>query len=256
MPPIAITLSRQINMNTIEYLQVQRNRNEQFFQLIAILEETVNEHISHCSVRLIPLTRTSISLETPYTSKHTTFPSQPYFDLKLDHRNKTATFATRCDVIIPEELRGFGLGSYAFSRLIEWGKTQQPSYRVGKLRLANTDAQTDEARDRRNRFYRKHGFEFEFYDPDFKTGFCFSDSVANLRPEINPDKVSVLDLFTEMQNLIISKEKLTKENAQRKLAFENCNSRNRKLIIEKGRLWLLLVVIAIIACAVLYSTIN
>lgn len=92
----------------------------------------------------------------------------------------------------------------------------------------------NEARNQRNGFYEKHGFKFSFSDSEHKTGFCHSETLALLRSEINPNKVVLLDLFDEMQSLIISNESLTKENAEKTLAIENCWDHKQKLIIEKG----------------------
>jgi hypothetical protein len=233
-------------MATIEYLRVQKPNSSDYFGLIAILEESKNDYYSRYVVEMIPLTRTSMLFNDPLTSRYNLFPPQFSFDLELNHTNKTAEFATRRNVMLPEALRGCGVGSYAFSRLIEWGQSLQPTYRVEKLKLAQVDAQTNETRDQRNGFYEKHGFEFSFSDPDHRTGSCFAESLAHLQPGINSDKVSLLDLFDEMSNLITSNEKFAKEIAVKKLAYETCCSRKQELINEKIHLKQLLFIVFVI----------
>lgn len=243
-------------MVKIEYLRVQSNHSDEFIYLIAVLEETKNDYHSRLSVELFPLTHTKSISNAPFTSRHPLFRSQFNFDLELSHASETAKFATRCDVMLPPALRGCGLGSYAFSRLIEWGQSQRPTYRVEKLTLSDVDAQTNEARNQRNGFYEKHGFKFCFSDSENKTGFCHSETLALLRSGINSDKVVLLDLFAEMPSLIISNERLTKENTVRTLAIENCLAHKQQLIFEKGRLWLLVFVVVVVSIFIALTGIN
>lgn len=62
-----------------------------------------------------------------------------------------------------EELRGIGLGSLLMRPLIAWIK-DRPHVPVQPINLAGDDARTADARDRRNRFYEKLGFAFNYED--------------------------------------------------------------------------------------------
>ena len=62
-----------------------------------------------------------------------------------------------------ESLRGLGIGSLLMIPLVRWIKNR-PSVPVDKILLKGQDAATPAERDRRNGFYKKLGFTFEFYD--------------------------------------------------------------------------------------------
>lgn len=125
------------------------------------------------------------------------FPPTPIvFDLKLVHAGyEEARFATKQDILLPSNLQGRGIGSYIMSELIDWGVSLKPYYRVVPLRLGSADAMTDEARERRNGFYKSLNFDFDFRcDPEERTGYCCAETLAQLNPRKNTDKIKVLDL--------------------------------------------------------------
>lgn len=62
-----------------------------------------------------------------------------------------------------ESLRGIGLGSLLMQPLIRWIKSY-PVVPIQPINLAGDDAKTIEARNRRNRFYDKLGFKFDYKD--------------------------------------------------------------------------------------------
>jgi len=68
----------------------------------------------------------------------------------------------QCDIEV-DELRGLGLGSYFMSFLVCWVK-RQPCVPVVPILLSATDAATDAATKRRNRFWEKLGFRFDYHD--------------------------------------------------------------------------------------------
>jgi|GEM_PF-6231254 len=72
-----------------------------------------------------------------------------------------------CDLGIDikiEELRGIGLGSLLMLPLVRWAKSLQGDVPVTSVMLQASDADTVEKRDRRNRFYKKLGFDFNYKD--------------------------------------------------------------------------------------------
>ena len=62
-----------------------------------------------------------------------------------------------------ESLQGIGLGSLLMLPIIRWIK-QKPPVPVALINLSAEDAKTTKAQKRRNRFYEKLGFEFDYQD--------------------------------------------------------------------------------------------
>lgn len=69
----------------------------------------------------------------------------------------------RIDIEI-ESLRGIGIGSLLMLPLVRWAKTRPRNVPVVPINLAGPDAKTGDERDRRNRFYEKLGFRFDYKD--------------------------------------------------------------------------------------------
>lgn len=68
----------------------------------------------------------------------------------------------RIDIEVPE-LRGLGLGSLFMWLLITWIQ-QHPNLPVVSISLSEEDARSSLERDRRNRFYERLGFTFDYQD--------------------------------------------------------------------------------------------
>ena len=73
----------------------------------------------------------------------------------------------RIDIEI-ESLRGIGVGSLLMLPLVSWAKERPGNVPVVPISLAGPDADTKEKRCRRNQFYEKLGFDFD-YAGDEKT---------------------------------------------------------------------------------------
>ncbi|GLZ22148.1 hypothetical protein Bpla01_56770 [Burkholderia plantarii] len=73
------------------------------------------------------------------------------------------------------EFRGIGLGSYFMSFIIKWAK-HLPDVPVLPILLSAEDAKTDEAKERRNRFWRNLGFVL---DLDNEETFGESEPLMN-----------------------------------------------------------------------------
>ncbi|MFA6014205.1 MAG: hypothetical protein WC742_03990 [Gallionellaceae bacterium] len=137
--------------------------------------------------------------------------------------------------MIPEAMHSCGLGSYAFSKLIEWGKKLHPEYTVERLSLSPVDAKSDEARERRNGFYRKHGFEMDFSsDKNERSGSCSAESLSHLSEGINTSKVKIFVNFADTISLILVKNaNLERDCTQQLLAINTYKERN-KVLTEKN----------------------
>jgi hypothetical protein len=70
--------------------------------------------------------------------------------------------------IEPVRLRGHRIGTFLMNEIVIWGR-QWPRAAVNPIRLFDADAD-DDNRDRRNRFYERFGFTFEYDDKDGTTG--------------------------------------------------------------------------------------
>lgn len=71
----------------------------------------------------------------------------------------------RIDIKI-ETLRGIGLGSLLMLPIIRWAKSLSSDLQIAPIHLQASDASTDASRDRRNKFYEKLGFVFDYNDKD------------------------------------------------------------------------------------------
>jgi len=79
-----------------------------------------------------------------------------------------------------ECLRGIGIGSLLMLPLVRWAKMRRYDVPVVPINLKADDAVTPEARDRRNRFYEKLGFVFNYVDADGSYGEAREMRVSNL----------------------------------------------------------------------------
>jgi GNAT superfamily N-acetyltransferase len=61
-------------------------------------------------------------------------------------------------------LRGIGLGSLLIRPLVSWIKSHEKAVPIVPIDLSADDAETDDKRDMRNRFYEKMGFSFDYKD--------------------------------------------------------------------------------------------
>lgn len=103
------------------------------------------------------------------------------FHLIVNKTAKAVKFGPKDYIIIfQSELRGLGIGSYAFGELIRWAKPAMPEFTVDRVKVGAVDARDPVNRLRRNRFYEKHGFRGEFSDPDKTDGFYCIDRVSDL----------------------------------------------------------------------------
>ena len=68
--------------------------------------------------------------------------------------------------ITNEMFRGIGLGSLLMLPLVRWAKSLSGDVPVTTVQLQASDARNDENRYRRNKFYEKLGFAFDYEDLD------------------------------------------------------------------------------------------
>lgn len=98
----------------------------------------------------------------------------------VDHPSATVSFGPRGGISTSERLAGHGVSAYLFAQTILWAKARYPDYSVkgGLLHLA--DSASEEERLRRNSFYASQGFDFEWFDPEQRTGRYYKKRVDQL----------------------------------------------------------------------------
>lgn len=137
--------------------------------------------------------------------------------VSIDHQAKTVRFGPVESIMVkPYQFAGHGLMSYLMSTAIAWLKTRCPSYRVKRGKLGPGDAQEDN-RERRHRFYEKHGFSL-YYDTRSNgekiAGYFEAESVDQLKVAINYDKVEELSLEDFTRRFIEAEDKVDSLNRQ------------------------------------------
>ncbi len=189
-------------MLSIEYITANRlNHSDEVEYTVDLLlaynlvDSDGYPDIEKMEVQIFPISKKiNIGERTFVTSIGKQSSNYETFDLVINHRNKKATFF-HWDIILPEEVRNCGVGRYAMSKLIAWGQKRIPEYKVGRLKLSSVDAGADEARDLRNAFYEKLGFDLHFPNDDARRdGYCDASSLSLLKATYNEKKIIVKDL--------------------------------------------------------------
>lgn len=133
-------------------------------------------------------------------------------------------------IIFQRELRGLGIGSYAFGELIRWARPKMPEFTVDRVKVGAGDARDPVNHLRRNHFYEKHGFRGEFSDPDKTDGFYYIDRVSDLiASDVSPNWVEKdipETLFKLLDRNLENENGLEKANA----AIEVERNRNSALL--------------------------
>ena len=126
-------------------------------------------------------------------------PGRNCLALAVNPHRQQATFPK--DVILAD--RYVGLGPYLLSQLILAARAVCPECAL-RAKLSLVDANDDESRDSRNRFYENLGFTLEFpNDPERRDGEVTCQRLADLTPnwgsERNPvDEIEAADLLQDL----------------------------------------------------------
>ncbi len=130
------------------------------------------------------------------------------FQLCVNHNEKVVRFGPSGNLLITEkDLRGIGIGTYAWRILINWAKRKFPDYKVYQIEISPVDATEDNLK-RRNHFFIKHGFKPFYEDQEGREGWFRCEKVNALKPSIfipawehkNPIKM-IADLLQEKEEL-------------------------------------------------------
>jgi hypothetical protein len=222
-----------------EVLRVRSDPASPQYDILVSFNETRGASVSRLDIEILPLI-----VHTPIGGRIFARPcprptSRLSFDLEISHSTQDARFATRRDVLLPDYLYSSGLGSYIFSKLIAWGQPIAPDFVFQRLSLSEVDARTDEAKQRRNGFYRAHGFQLDFsQDPAEENGRCLAAPLSTLKArEINPEKIlSVLPIdqfiHSQLEENRTSQQDLASQKAETAIwqaIVEGYKRRNKRL---------------------------
>jgi hypothetical protein len=230
-----------------------------YYEVMSVFTESHPTGGSRLLIELIPLNQVTPATPRNIVSRYPKLRQSLTFDLSLDHHLKSARFATKRDVLFPDDFRSCGLGTYVFSKLIEWGQKHATEYHFQKLSLSSVDAETEEDKKRRNDFYESFGFELDFSDdPEKKCGSCKSKLLSSLNvKKINQSKimkfVALDDLFTEMAD---RNDKLGKVLAEKEQNISNLTKQRDTLSTAKDRLFKLCFVLGISTVLLLYLLVH
>lgn len=162
------------------------------------------------------------------------------FQLTIDKGERTAKFGPKGWIMVqPDECKGRGIGSYAFGKVIAWGKEHYPDYSPLPLALSPRDA-TDphdpENRDRRNRFYERFGFEMRYDDPGTKdSGKAVAGRLSLLSVPDPAGKLEVLCVEDTLRELLTRQEEI--ERNSERLEHLNRDLRERIRVYESSAAW-------------------
>lgn len=158
-------------------------------QLLFLLREQQHRDVSgreRYAISAVPLGKTSSFHGVPVFRPFPSF-SPVEFRAEADPGQRTVKFGGGFVVVDPEELRGLGLGSYLFSRLIEWAQREMVDFEVCPMHLPAGSA--DRGVQRRERFYRNFGFTIRYDDPRRPAGIVEAATVAQLTPHWSSHRV-------------------------------------------------------------------
>jgi hypothetical protein len=222
-----------------EVLRVHDKASNRDYDILVSFNETRSASVSRLDIEILPLIVHAPTGGKIVSRRCTRPTARVSFDLEIRHPTQDARFATRRDVLLPDYLYSCGLGSYVFNKLISWGQPIAPTFVFQRLFLSSVDANTDEAKQRRNGFYRAHGFQLDFsQDRTEQEGYCLSAPLSSLKVrEISTAKilsVRAIDQFIHSQleeNRKSQQDLLSQETktATLQAVLDGYKRRNKKL---------------------------
>lgn len=124
----------------------------------------------------------------------------------------------------PDELRGQRVGTYLMNEIVTW--TQQwPDAKVRPIELLSGQAEDEENRARRNRFYERFGLVFTYRDPEHREGLSDPMLVKALTPVTSWEaNIRERDPRDYLGELLYERERMVMDSSQRTTAIKNLNA--------------------------------
>jgi len=100
--------------------------------------------------------------------------------IKVDFPSQTVSFGPGTGIVIEAPFERTELATYLFVQLIAWAKAHYPDYSVTPGAFALSGGLTEQEKLARQAFYAGQGFDFEWLDPEQRTGRYSKDKVHRL----------------------------------------------------------------------------
>jgi hypothetical protein len=99
---------------------------------------------------------------------------------RVDHPSRSITFGPKAGISISDRLHSPGLDEFLFATVISWARHAYPDYSASPGMLMIQGNATEEDRLRKQSFYAKQGFEFEWQDDTQRSGLYYKDKASRL----------------------------------------------------------------------------
>ncbi|WP_022850589.1 hypothetical protein [Limisalsivibrio acetivorans] len=127
------------------------------------------------------------------------------FSARADYASEIITITHGAKMMLNENIRGYGIGTFAFNEIIRWMIMRYPNYLIDSIHLNFLDVPTESARERAVRFLENFGFRFEFDKGSNEKGRFNVPLALNLHEHHNRTKVDELDIAMFIRQLLIER---------------------------------------------------
>ncbi|MCG8313395.1 MAG: hypothetical protein MI976_09275 [Pseudomonadales bacterium] len=115
-------------------------------------------------------------------------------DAIVDRGANTIDFSiSDAEASLPEEIRGGGVGSYVVSEMIRWGQGISAELKVIPIRISSPENAGSGRESKLKVFFEQMGFTI--VNKPNKGLFAAAESIATLKPHVNPQKIEKVNLL-------------------------------------------------------------
>jgi len=122
-----------------------------------------------------------------------------HMEVLVDHQERRVRFAPINGLRMQPAQRG--IGGFLLAQLIEWCQRNHAEYSVTPILLKGDDAESDEARQIRNKLLARAGFDITESGAESTTGHARAAGVDALLSQWNPERISVLQVADLLKQL-------------------------------------------------------
>lgn len=173
--------------------------------------------------------------------------------VRVDHPSRSVTFGPKSGINVGEAMRGPGLAEFLFSAVVSWAKNTYPEYSASPGTLLLSARLSDDEKLRKQAFYAKQGFEFEWSGEGLRTGTYQKDQVSRLIGVCDSTFIAEFSGETMLQTLIRQDEE--HQALQKRLAKSEAlnNAVHQALDKERHTSQALIVALVLTLLMVLWS---
>lgn len=197
-------------LNETKLIRAKRRITETKSINLAYVMLKISAEISNdedvCSIDIIPLIKKETDSGVTYERDSSLSSLTNRFSAKADFSEQKLYFFSGDLLVLSKQIRGLGIGSYAFSYLINWASTRFPDFVVERIKFRFSDIRDQDERERLHSFYENFGFEFEMdseNNGDYVASLC-----STLKTHYNKNKIDELDIMSFLGQLLTSREQL------------------------------------------------